>query len=205
MRVPADDTLSVGVDGDRELLEALQRGDAFAAECLVARHGGRAYRVALGITGDSADADEIVEDAFSDVIERIEAFRGCAALSARLYRTVITTAYERASRAVHRRTEPSLEEVRPSADWSEQVGDPALRSDLRLALGAAIDELSPEYRTAVVLHDVETFSMAEVAESMEITIASAKTYLHCARLFLRNRLATFMATAGADRNHRPSA
>ncbi len=68
-----------------------------------------------------------------------------------------------------------------------------------------MNELSPQYRTAVVLHDVEGFSMANVAESMEITVASAKTYLHRARLLLRNRLATFMASVGADRSRRPSA
>ncbi len=118
MRVPADDTLSFGVDGDRELLEALRRGDTCAAECLVARHGGPAYRLALGITRDPADAEEIVEDAFSNVVERIEALGGDAALSSRLYRTVVKTAYERVWRTVHGRTEPSLNGGASRSTWT---------------------------------------------------------------------------------------
>jgi len=55
--------------------------------------------------------------------------------------------------------------------------------------------LSPEYRAVVVLRDVEGLAMAEVATSLGISVASAKTRLHRARLFLRKRLAAFMATA----------
>src|SRR5947208_3504547 len=65
----------------------------------------------------------------------------------------------------------------------------------RAALSAAIDELSPEYRAVVVLRDVEGLAMAEAATSLGISVASAKTRLHRARLFLRKRLAAFMATA----------
>jgi RNA polymerase sigma-70 factor (ECF subfamily) len=198
-------------DGDGALLETLRRRDPIAAECLVARYGGRAYRLAVRITRNAADAEEVVQDAFWSVIRKIDTFRGDAAFGSWLYRIVANAACQKLRRVAHHRTEISLEEVLPSFhddaqraapidDWSERLDDPALRSDLRSALDAAIDDLSPEYQAVVVLRDVEGLSMAEVAQSVGITLANAKTRLHRARLFLRKRLAAFMeTTSAADR------
>jgi RNA polymerase sigma-70 factor (ECF subfamily) len=191
------------VDVDGQLLEALRRRDSAAAEGLVARYGARAYRLAMGITRNAADAEEVVQDAFWSVIRKVDTFRGDAALGSWLYRIVANAAFQKMRRGAHRRTEISLEEVLPAFhedsaapplidDWSGRLDDPAIRSDLRSALSAAIDELSPEYRAVVVLHDVEGLPTAEVAKSAGITVANAKTRLHRARLFLRKRLATFM-------------
>jgi RNA polymerase sigma-70 factor (ECF subfamily) len=195
------------VDGDGPLLEALRRRDSSAAERLVTRYGGRAYRLAIGITRNAADAEEVVQDAFWSVIRKIDTFRGDAAFGSWLYRIVANAACQKLRRGAHRRTDISLDEVLPSFhedgqhasidDWSERLDDPALLSDLRSALSGAIDDLSPEYRVIVVLRDVEGLSMAEVAQSVGITLANAKTRLHRARLFLRKRLAAFMETTSA--------
>jgi RNA polymerase sigma-70 factor (ECF subfamily) len=201
-----DATLPVRVDVDSQLLEALRRRDSTAADGLVARYGTRAYRLAMGITRNAADAEEVVQDAFWSVIRRIDTFRGDAAFGSWVYRIVANAAFQKMRRGVHRRTEISLDEVRPTFhedsataplidDWSERLDDPALRNELRAALSAALDELAPEYRAMVVLHDVEGLPMAEVATSAGITVANAKTRLHRARLFLRKRLAVFMETA----------
>ena len=114
------------------------------------------------------------------------------------------------------RTEISLDEVLPSftddgryaapvTDWSASSDDPPRQAELRIALSAAIDELPPEYRAAVVLRDVNQLSMAEVAESLGISAPNAKTRVHRARLFLRKRLAMFMSTPDADGERRRSA
>lgn len=179
----------------------------------MARYGGRAYRLAIGITRNAADAEEVVQDALWSVIRRIDTFRGDAAFGSWFYRIVANAACQRLRRDVQRRTEISLEEVLPSFhgdsrrapidDWSERLDDPALRSDLRSALSAAIEDLPPEYRTVVVLRDVEGLSVAEVAQSVGITVANAKTRVHRARLFLRKRLAAFMETTSvSDGLHR---
>ena len=201
--VVAMDGPAAGVDGDGRLLEGLRRGDPAAAEELVGRYGARAYRLAIAITRSAADAEEVVQDAIWSVVRKIHTFRGDAALGSWLYRIVTNAACQKLRRTAHRRAEISLEEVVPAfheddpvlEDWSERLDDPTLRSDLRAALSAAIDELSPEYRAVVVLRDVEGLAMAEAATSLGISVASAKTRLHRARLFLRKRLAAFMATA----------
>ena len=85
----------------------------------------------------------------------------------------------------------------PIGDWSASIDDPAVQTELRAALDSAIGELPAHYRGVIVLLDVEGLSMAEVAGSVGITVAAAKSRAHRARLFLRIRLSVFMAGVGA--------
>jgi hypothetical protein len=101
-------------DGDGALLETLRRRDPTAAEHLVARYGGRAYRLAVRITRNAADAEEVVQDAFWSVIRKIDTFRGDAAFGSWLYRIVANTACQKLRRVARHRNEISLEEVLPS-------------------------------------------------------------------------------------------
>jgi Sigma-70, region 4 len=70
-----------------------------------------------------------------------------------------------------------------------------MQTELRAALSSAIGELPAAYRAVIILRDVQGVSMAEVAGSLGITVAAAKSGAHRARLFLRQRLAIFMSGA----------
>src|SRR2546425_10951339 len=76
MEVKDAEVIPATADGDWGLVEALRQGEATAAECLVATFGDRAYRLAIGITGNQEDAEEAVQDAFLNVIRKIDTFRG---------------------------------------------------------------------------------------------------------------------------------
>jgi RNA polymerase sigma-70 factor, ECF subfamily len=164
------------LDADTPLLEALRRRDPSAAERLVARFGDRAHRLAFGITRNAADAEEVVQDAFWNVIRKIDTFRGDSAFRSWSCRIVGNAAYQKRRGPANRRAELSLDAVLP----------------LRLALTAAIAELPAEYHTPVLLRQVEGLSNSEVAETLGISVGSAKTRVHRARLFLRKRLAAAM-------------
>jgi len=82
-------------------------------------------------------------------------------------------------------------------DWSSSIDDPAVQTELRAVLSSAVSELPAHYRAVIVLHDVEGLSMAEVADALGITVPTAKTRAHRARLLLRKRLSMFMASAAA--------
>ena len=86
------------VDVDAQLLEALRRRDPSAAEGLVARFGDRVYRLAMGITRNPQDAEEAVQDAFWNVIRKIDVFRGDSAFGSWLYRIVTNAAYQKLPR-----------------------------------------------------------------------------------------------------------
>ena len=134
------------------------------------------HRLALRITGDAQDAEEVVQDVFWSVLRHIDTFRGESLLGSWIYRITANTAYQKLRRA-HRRDEISLDQVLPiiddghhhgdpSGDWSAQIDDPAIQSELRDVLASAIDELPTNHRAVIVLHDVEGLPMAEVADAL---------------------------------------
>jgi len=191
-------------DRDEELVDALRLREPAAAERLIARYGDRAYRLAIRITGNAADAEEVVQDAIWNVVRKIDAFRGDSSLGSWIYRITANAAYEKLRGGRHRRDELSLDEVLPSfnedgtyagtiCDWSASIHDPALQSELRAALISAIDDLPAGHRAMIVMRDVEGMSLTEVAASVGSTVAAAKSRTHRARLFLRKRLSMFMA------------
>jgi len=191
------------LDADASLVEALRRREPSAAGELVARFGARAYRLAWRITRNAEDAEEAVQDAFLNVTRKMDTFRGDSAFRSWIYRIVSNAACQKRRGPANRRAELSLDVVlpvfhedgrhaEPIADWSPAVDDPSRRTELRLALTAAMAELPADYQTAVLLHDVEGLPNSEVAETLGISVGNAKTRVHRARLFLRKRLAEAM-------------
>ena len=209
----------LAIDRDAELIEALRMGEPTAAEQLFAAYGDRAYRLAVRITGNRGDAEEALQDAFWNVIRKIDTFREESSIGSWIYRIVTNTACQKLRRRAQRGAEISLNDVLPLfdqdgrhatlvTDWSSSLDDPAVQRELRDVLESALAELPPPYRAAVVLRDVEGMSTTDVARALGITVATAKTRTHRARLRLRQRLSSVMASAGSrherprERNHR---
>jgi len=195
----------VKIGRDEELVEALRLREPTAAERLIARYGDRAYRLAVRMTGNAADAEEVVQDAILNVIRKIDTFRGDSSLGSWIYRITANAAYEKLRGHRHRRDEISLDEVLPAfndngnyadtmRDWSRNVHDPAVQSELRAALVSAIGDLPANYRAVIVMRDVEGMPLLEVADCLGTTATAVKLRTHRARLFLRKRLSTFMAS-----------
>lgn len=195
-------------DRDRELVEALRLREPTAAERLVATYGDRAYRLARGITGNAEDAEEVVQDVFWTVVLKVDTFRGESAFGSWLYRIVANAAYQKVRGRQSRRAELSLDDVlplfdergrhvAPMADWSARVEDHAVRTELRMALTSAIDKLPADYRTPLLLRDVEGLSHVQIAEVLCLAVATVKSRVHRARLFLRKQLGDSMTTLEA--------
>jgi len=193
-------------DRDGSLVAALRRGDPMAAERLVTTYGDRAGRLAMRITGSAEDAEEAVQDAFLSVIRKIDTFRGESAFGSWLYRIVANAAYQRLRARRSRSADVSLDNllpvfdahgqhVAPVADWSMSLEDPARQTELRMVLGAAIEELPADYRAVVLLRDFEGLSHREIGETLGLTVVAVKTRVHRARLFLRKRLEGHFSTA----------
>jgi RNA polymerase sigma-70 factor, ECF subfamily len=205
MHTTTQRTFPARTDRDSVLLAALRRGDAMAADRLVATYGDRARRLAMRITGNAEDAEEAVQDAFLSVIWKINTFRGESAFGSWLYRIVANAAYQRLRARRGRNADISLDNllpvfdghgrhVAPVADWSMSLNDPARQTELRMVLTAAIEELPADYRAVVLLRDVEGLSHREIAETLGLTVVNVKTRVHRARLFLRKRLEARLST-----------
>jgi RNA polymerase sigma-70 factor (ECF subfamily) len=194
------------VDADAPLVEALRRDDPSAPEQLVETFGDRVYRLALRITGSNEDAEEAAQDALWTAARKVHTFKGESAFGSWLYRITANAAYQKLRRRRAKASEIALEDVMPALDgggrhfepmddWSNRVDERALQGELRQVLTEAIDALPPDYRTALVLHDIEGLSNPDIAESLGISLPAVKSRVHRSRLFVRKRLAEYMSGA----------
>jgi len=215
MSVPQADTMTEPeprpagaprVDRDAALLEGLRRGDAAAPELLLDTYGDRVYRLAIRITGNEQDAEEVAQDALWTAARKIDTFKGESAFGSWVYRITANTAYQKLRGRRGRRNEvlwddlqPAFDEHRqhtePVADWSGKVEEPALQTELRTVLTTAINDLPADYRTSFLMHDVEGLSNPEIAETLHLSLPAVKSRVHRSRLFLRERLSRYMAAA----------
>src|SRR3989338_3735664 len=194
------------VDPDAVLLERLRREDPEAAEQLVATYGDRVYRLALRLTSNEQDAEEVVQDALWTAARKIHTFKGESAFGSWLYRITANAAYQKLRSRQSKRNEVSWEDLLPAfddlgkhadpvGDWSGKVEEPALQTELRTVLTTAIAELPLDYKTAFLMHDVEGLSNPEIAEALGISLPAVKSRVHRSRLFLRQRLSRYLGTA----------
>ena len=194
------------VDQDQALVEGLRRGEPQAMEQLVETYANRVYRLTIRITGSREDAEEATQDALWTAGRKIDTFKGESAFGSWLYRIAANAAYMKLRRRKAKAREIAIEEVLPALDdgglhfepmddWSPRVDDQALNGELREILDTAIAELPPDYRTALVLHDVEGLSNPDVAEALGISLPAVKSRVHRSRLYLRKRLSDYMQTA----------
>jgi RNA polymerase sigma-70 factor, ECF subfamily len=190
-------------DKDAGLVEALRQEAPDAVETLVNQYGDRVYRLAVRITGQPADAEEVAQDALWTAARKIHLFKGEAAFGSWLYRITANAAYQKLRARKGRQQEIAWESLlpgldadgkhfRPMADWSARVDDIAVQGEVREVLTRAIETLPPDYRTALVMHDVEGLSNPEIAETLGISLPAVKSRVHRSRLFLRQRLSDYM-------------
>jgi len=215
MSVPQADTMTEPeprpagaprVDRDAALVEALRRGDEAASELLLETYGDRVYRLAIRITGNEQDAEEVAQDALWTATRKIETFKGESAFGSWVYRITANTAYQKLRGRRSRRNEVLWDDLQPVfddhrrhsepvVDWSGKAEEPALQTELRTVLTTAINELPADYRTAFLMHDVEGLSNPEIAETLHLSLPAVKSRVHRSRLFLRERLSRYMAAA----------
>ena len=199
--------MSVGalprMDPDAALVDALRRGTPEAPEMLVDAYGDRVYRLAVRITGSREDAEEAAQDALWTISRKIDTFKGDSAFGSWLYRIAANAAYQKIRSRKSRSREIALDDVLPGLDgdgrhwepmddWSRRVDERAMQNELREVLEDAIAALPPDYRTAIVLHDVEGMSNPDIAETLGISLPAVKSRVHRSRLYLRQRLAAWM-------------
>src|SRR4029434_3958807 len=121
-----------------------------------------------------------------------------------IYRTVAREAAERRRRRQpgdERDLDAVVEELpsdgrhfEPMEDWSARIDEPALLSGLQTIIGEAIEARPADYRTALVLHDVEGVSRPDIADALDVDVAAVKARVHRARLFVQQRPSEYFGT-----------
>jgi RNA polymerase sigma-70 factor (ECF subfamily) len=166
--------------------------DAAAFEQVVAEYADRLYAVALRITGSEQDAEDVLQEAFLAAYRGLGQFRGDARAQTWLYRITVNAALQRVRTRPQEYLDPSAPAEPPRGDWSRLEADPAVAAELRDRIDRALAQLPPDYRTAVVLRDVQGLSAAEAAEVLEIGEPALKSRLHRGRVLLRQLLDEYL-------------
>lgn len=166
---------------DEALIARTQQGDLSAFEALVERHRGVVVRVAARIVGPDA-AEDVAQDAFLRAFHRLEQYRGSAAFRTWLLQITQNAALNTLDWSRRRPADP-VEEA-PEAHDTDPVRQPVTeleRRERQQRLGLKLGALRPEYRSLVVLRDLEGLSYEEIAQVLEMPIGSVKGRLHRAR------------------------
>jgi RNA polymerase sigma-70 factor, ECF subfamily len=175
---------------DAELLAAHVEGDPAAFDTLVRRHRDRLWAVALRTTGDHEEAADALQDALISAYRRAAQFRGESAVTTWLHRIVVNASLDRLRRRSVRATQPL-----PDDDESlpgRVTADPTDHLDRRLtqlAVTQALAELPEDQRAAILLVDVEGWSVEDAAVMLECPEGTVKSRCFRGRAKLAKRLA----------------
>jgi RNA polymerase sigma-70 factor (ECF subfamily) len=176
---------------DTQLIARAQRGDEQAFAALYDAHKRRVYSLCLRMTGNTAEAEDLTQEAFLQLFRKISTFRGESAFSTWLHRLAVNVVL------MHLRKK-GLQQI--SLDETDTSQDEPVKRDYgsddrrltgsvdRIGLQKAIADLPPGYRAVFVLHDVEGYEHNEIAEIMKCSVGNSKSQLHKARMKLRERL-----------------
>ena len=183
---------------ETELVEAARGGDAEAFTTLVNQYDRNIYRLALNITGNPDDAEDVLQETFLKAYANLGRFKGDSRFYTWLVRIGVNEALMKLRKRKADRTVSLDEPVetgdeesipRELADWGENPEQRYARQELQDILAAALAELGPGFRIVVYLRDVEDLSTEETAEMLNLSVPAVKSRLLRGRLKLRESLA----------------
>ncbi len=200
--MPDPKSQSPGYSGlsDSELIERFKKGEKQVLDELLKRYYSRVYRLAYGILRNPQDAEEVIQEVFLRVFQKLDEFKGESSFSSWLYRVAVNTTYMKL-RDKKGASMISLNEIGKlideqmvksgSSQWIARPDDELLTEEALKIISDAIEQLPDDFKTVLILRDVEGLSTEEVGKILGLTVPAVKSRLHRARLFLRKKLEDF--------------
>jgi RNA polymerase sigma-70 factor, ECF subfamily len=180
---PGDDPLEPPTYGrdptDAELLQAHTKGDPHAFAALVARHQDRLWAVALGVMRNPDDAADALQEAYISAFRRADSFRGDALVTTWLHRVVVNACLDRLRSLKVRATETLPEDLDRSPELAAEPADPVEAEQNRAQILAALGRLNADQRAALVVVDMQGYSVDEAAAILGCAPGTVKS--RCAR------------------------
>jgi len=196
----------IEIDDEAAIVAQARLGDAKAFSELLRRYEGKIFRLALHITQNREDAEDVLQEAFLKAYEHLNQFQG----QSKFYTWIVRIAVNQALMKLRKRKSDrsvSLDETidtgedtvaREIAAWDENPEQQYSREEINEILKSAIDGLAPIYRAVFVLRDVDELSTEETAEALELSVPAVKSRLLRARLQLRDKLTRYFKRKGDD-------
>jgi RNA polymerase sigma-70 factor (ECF subfamily) len=170
---------------DFELAQKSAAGDTGAFEELYRRHFRRVYALCMRMMGNPTEAEDMTQEVFLQLFNKIGMFRGESAFTTWLHRMTVNQVLMH-FRKKSTRSELITDEGETPVQIVRGTENPGAMSAVdRIALERALQQLPMGYRTVFVLHDIEGYEHYEVADMLGIAEGTSKSQLHKARLKLR--------------------
>ena len=182
----------IGMTVEAADIKAAAAGDRVAFERVYRRNAARVYSLCLRMTGSVTRAEELTQDVFVRVWEKLPLFRGESAFTTWMHSlavNVVLSARKTEALDFGRKAEQGGDGDDETEAWDAAAGpDKVTFSGERIDLERAIAKLPAGARRVFVLHDVEGYKHEELAGMLGITTGGSKAQLHRARLLLRKAL-----------------
>ncbi len=183
-------------DQDWVTVEKVREGDFEAFEQLVDKYEARIYRHLKKMVGDSRQAEDLLQETFLNAYRGMDRFSGASSFSTWLFKIATNNAL-----MYLRRVRPESVEyddeilsdvdprmIAPAGHFLSKPDEVLLSKEGRRKIEAAIEELPVIYRSAIILRDVEGFSLQEVAHILDCSLPAVKSRLHRGRNAVRDKL-----------------
>ena len=186
--------LEIPVDDELELVAKARQGDTASFSILLRRYEGKIFRLAMNITQNREDAEDVLQESFLKAYEHLDQFLG----NSKFYTWIVRIAVNQALMKLRKRRSDravSLDEqidtgedtvVREIAAWDPDPEQRYSQEELHTILTEVIDELAPIYRTVFTLRDVDGLSTEETAEALDLSVPAVKSRLLRARMRFTN-------------------
>jgi len=182
---------------ETELIEQLKNGDETAFRIIVEQWQDLVYNTILGIVQNETEAEDLAQDVFIKVFEKISSFKGDSKLSTWLYRIATTTALDHLRSKKRKKRFGFLQSLSGEGVDKVQVSDfihPGVSLDNKeraAVLFKAIETLPENQKAAYTLHKLEGLSYRDVSEVLKTTVSAVESLMSRANQNLRKELETY--------------
>jgi RNA polymerase sigma-70 factor (ECF subfamily) len=179
-----------GVNEDVQLIDDCLRGDSASFGLLVRKYQDRLYNTLCHVVGSREEAEDVAQEAFVQAFVKLASFQRNSAFYTWLYRIAFNTAVSRSRRKRPQRSVDAAREAlgEEPMDTTEEVTERLLREERATQVRAALEELSEEHRSILVLREMEGLCYEEIAEVLELPVGTVRSRLHRARSQMRDQL-----------------
>lgn len=177
-------------DDNKELIRQAAEGSSQAFELLITPYTSRLFNTLMHILRCRESAEDVMQNALFNAYLKLDTYRGHSAFYTWLYRIAVNMAlsYRRAAKpvvSINQQQEMTGQEV---IDRNEAVGEALEREERAAVLHAAIGALSEQYRSIIILREIEGCNYDTIAEILSISPGTVRSRLHRARLQLKEKL-----------------
>jgi|SRR5690625_1060788 len=199
--ITAKEDRAADADFDATIVERVQRGEVAAFDQLILKYRERLFAIIYNLTSNREDAADLTQDVFIKAFRAINRFKGKSSFFTWIYRIAVNTTYTHLRRNRVRRffsfevldEELASSEILEALTSRSDVPKEELLRELQEKLNEALQSLSLNHRTVVILFEIESLSHQEIAEIMDCSIGTVRSRLHYAKQQLQAKLQPYLS------------